>query len=54
LSGEAHGSTKITAATALAIKTAAGKYRDIAAEFDVSFGHVWKIKTGKLWKELSA
>lgn len=51
LHGEDHGSSKITAAIAREIKGAPGKYRDIGAMFGVSSGHVWKIKSGRLWKK---
>lgn len=50
--GENHHQKRLTSEVVLAIRAAAGKYRDLAAQFGVSFGMISHIKNGKRWQHL--
>ena len=47
--GRSHA--KLTREQANQIRMAPGTHRSIAAKFGVSYGHVWKIKSGRVWNQ---
>jgi hypothetical protein len=50
--GERHPSNKLTRIQVLAIRTAPGKPRDLAADYGVTPGMIRHIKKGRAWKWL--
>lgn len=50
--GERQGNAKLTAAKVIAMRRDNRILREIAADYDVSIGHVWNVKNGDAWKHV--